>query len=96
MFDCVIPTREGRHGRLFIKNTSGLSANKFHEAININNQKYQSDFSPIDKNCNCELCQNYTRAYLHHIFALKDPLAMRLASMHNLKFYMDLMEELRS
>ena len=102
MFDCVIPTREGRHGRLFIKNveTQNFASldkkNKFYETININNQKFAEDFSPIDKNCDCELCQNYTRAYLHHIFALKDPLAMRLASMHNLKFYMNLMEELRS
>lgn len=126
MFDCVIPTREGRHGRLFIrkKNTSpqpspykgeGVnSANPsplqgegvsiaietdevdFYETININNEKFKEDFSPVDKNCDCELCKNHTKSYLRHLFTNKDPLAQRLASAHNLKFYMDLMEGLRN
>lgn len=104
MFDCVIPTREGRHGRLFIwnpgtelSNLEELSSRKpFYETININNEKFKEDFNPIDKNCNCELCQNHTRAYLKHLFAIGDPLAMRLASIHNLKFYMKLMEKLRN
>jgi queuine tRNA-ribosyltransferase len=87
MFDCVIPTREGRHGRLFIRDN---------KTINISNGKYKNDFSPIDKQCECALCKNYTKAYLHHMFVLKEPLAMRLASIHNLKFYMDLMEKLRN
>ena len=58
-------------------------------------EKFKKDFKPIDKNCACELCQNYSRAYLHHLFASKEPLAMRLASIHNLKFYLDLMRKLR-
>lgn len=112
MFDCVIPTREGRHGRLFIRKgnfqfpISNLQANhndqisnekddSFYETININNEKYREDFSPIDANCDCELCANHTRSYLRHIFIMKDPLAMRLASVHNLKFYMDLMKAIR-
>ena len=68
---------------------------KFYDVININNEKYKEDFSKTDSNCDCELCQNYSRAYLSHLFAMKEPLAMRLASLHNLKFYMDLMKELR-
>ena len=124
MFDCVIPTREGRHGRIFLRknnviaseakqsrnninnlNSTGLPRRLadetprndkiFYETININNGKFKEDFSPVDPNCDCELCRNYSRAYLRHIFQMKDPLAMRLASIHNLKFYMDLMENLR-
>lgn len=101
MFDCVIPTREGRHGRLFLrkdnwkKDTICNFKEKFYDNININNGKYKNDFEPLDKFCNCELCRNYTRAYLHHIFSSKDPLGMRLASAHNLKFYADLMEKIK-
>ncbi|MFA4818076.1 MAG: tRNA guanosine(34) transglycosylase Tgt [Parcubacteria group bacterium] len=103
IFDCVIPTREGRHGRLFLWNPRAelsdfkeLGSRKpFYETININNEKFKDDFAPVDPYCDCELCQNHTRAYLKHLFASKDLLAMRLASMHNLKFYMELMEKLR-
>lgn len=118
MFDCVIPTREGRHGRLFLwKNTSssapllakergrktpsplqgeGWDEVDFYETINITNGKFKSEFSPIDDNCDCELCQNYSRAYIHHLFAVGEPLGMRLASIHNLKFYMELMKRLKN
>jgi queuine tRNA-ribosyltransferase len=107
MFDCVIPTREGRHGRLFIWknaetsnvethcNASLPAGQKFYETININNEKFKEDFAPVDKNCDCELCQNHTKSYLRHLFVSKDPLGMRLAAMHNLQFYMQLMEKLR-
>lgn len=120
MFDCVIPTREGRHGKLFIfnkqfkfpisnlayrqagfqfPNKSKISKLKnkklFYETININNSKFQKDFSPVDENCDCELCKNYSRAYLNHLFKINDPLGMRLASIHNLRFYVKLMENLR-
>lgn len=90
MFDCVIPTREGRHGRLFLRK-GGFK----YEAININNEKYKKDFEPVDQKCDCLLCKNYTRAYLRHLFAVGEPLAMRLASIHNLKFYLDLMKKLQ-
>ncbi len=114
MFDCVIPTREGRHGRLFVwnkqtefpisnnqfpnknqnlKNTN--EKNSFYETINISNEKYKEDFSVIDDNCDCELCRNYSKSYLRYLFVKKEPLAMRLAAMHNLKFYMDLMKKIR-
>lgn len=113
MFDCVIPTREGRHGRLFLRKSNfkfqpktdppmaeNINAKEnanaeFYETININNGKFAEDFSPISEDCDCELCQNHTRAYLHHLFVSRDPLGMRLAAAHNLKFYMKLMEGLR-
>ena len=97
MFDCVIPTREGRHGRLFLRKDNfkfPIQDENFYETININNEKYKEDFSSIDKNCDCYTCRNYSRAYLRHLFKVGEPLAMRLASMHNLKFYLDLMKEL--
>lgn len=109
MFDCVIPTREGRHGRLFrwesqdtkhnmfageagIQNTSIAD---FYETINISNEQYKEDFMPVDKDCDCELCKNYSKAYLRHLFLVEDPLAGRLATLHNLRFYMRLMGLLR-
>lgn len=107
MFDCVIPTREGRHGRLFVWDKqskfpiSNLQFQKnkkksFYKTININNQKFKKDFRPIDKNCGCYTCQNFTKSYLNHLFRSKDPLAGRLASIHNLKFYLELMEALKA
>lgn len=103
MFDCVIPTREGRHGRLFLWNKNvetrqcliSTDGEKFYETININNEKFKEDFAPIDPDCGCELCANHTRAYLRHLFAVNDPLAMRLAAIHNLHFYIDLMAKIR-
>ena len=102
MFDCVIPTREGRHGRLFLRKGEFKIQNSklkikeslrddFYMTININNEKYKNDFTPVDAACDCMLCKNYTRAYLRHLFATGEPLALRLASLHNLKFYLDLM-----
>ncbi len=101
MFDCVIPTREGRHGRLFIWNEqTELSNDKnasenFYKTINISNEKYKEDFSLVDPSCDCGLCSKYTRAYLRHLFTVGEPLAGRLASLHNLRFYLKLMERLR-
>jgi queuine tRNA-ribosyltransferase len=102
MFDCVIPTREGRHGRLFRwKNQDtgyriqDTNPSDFYETININNEQFKEDFSPVDETCDCELCRNHTKAYLRHLFRVGDSLGGRLASLHNLRFYMRLMESLR-
>ena len=84
-FDCVMPSRNARHGHLFT--SKGI--------ININNNKYERDDSPVDENCDCELCQNYSKAYLRHLFKAKEMLAMRLAVIHNLRFYNRLMEDIR-
>ncbi len=109
MFDCVIPTREGRHGRLFlwkhnlqnqntkthIPNSHQILADDFYETINIKNEQFKEDFTPVDPTCDCTLCTQYTRSHLKHLFRVEEPLAPRLASEHNLRFYMRLMEQLR-
>ena len=84
-FDCVMPSRNARHGHLFT--TKGI--------ININNNKYETDDTPIDENCDCELCRNYSKAYLRHLFKAKEILGMRLAVVHNMRFYNKLMEDIR-
>jgi len=85
MFDCVMPTRNARNGQLF------TSFGK----LNIRNEKYKNDFNTIDENCNCSTCQNYTRAYLRHLFNIKEVLGLRLATIHNLYYYLNLMEQMR-
>jgi len=116
MFDCVIPTREARHGRLyvnlpqapsFVRRGENLANNnlplrrgggrrpvglKFYQTINITNAKFKTDFSPINQTN----LKQYSKAYLHHLFKTGEPLAMRLATMNNLEFYLRLMEEIRS
>ena len=84
-FDCVMPARNARHGKLFT--WSGT--------LNIRNEKYTTDESPIDPECNCPTCRNFSRAYLRHLFKAEEMLAMRLAVMHNLYFYNTLMERIR-
>ena len=85
LFDCVMPSRNARHGHLFTWN--GI--------INIMNAKYELDEAPIDTECDCPVCQHHTRAYLRHLFKAKEMLGMRLAVMHNLYFYNTLMRKIR-
>jgi queuine tRNA-ribosyltransferase len=85
-FDCVLPARNGRHGHVFTN--SGK--------INLLNAKFELDDSPIDKDCQCPTCKNYSRAYIRHLFKAKEMLAMRLCVLHNLYFYNSLMQEIRS
>jgi len=98
IFDCVIPTRNARHGSLFVwkDKKKNIKSRNFYQTINITNAKYKKDFKPIDLNCDCYTCQNYTRAYLRHLFAVGEPFAGRLVSIHNLKFYQDLMKILQA
>lgn len=98
MFDCVIPTREGRHGRLFLwRDDMEIDAEHldFYETININNEQFTRDFTAVDASCDCTLCTKYTRAHVRHLFRVGEALAFRLASEHNLRFYMRLTEKLR-
>lgn len=85
LFDCVMPSRNARHGHMFT--WSGTR--------NIMNAKYELDEKPIDENCDCPTCQQYSRAYIRHLFKAKEMLAMRLAVMHNLYFYNTLLEKVR-
>lgn len=97
MFDCVIPTREARHGRLYIYIENPAIENldsKFYERIQINNSRFQDDCSPIDKTCDCDACQNHSRSYIRHLFRIQEGLSQRLATIHNLRFYLRLMEVL--
>ncbi len=85
LFDCVMPSRNARHGHLNTQN--GI--------INIKNAKYELDESPVDSTCECECCKNFSRAYLRHLFKAGEILAMRLAVIHNLHFYNKLLENIR-
>ncbi|KKQ79703.1 MAG: Queuine tRNA-ribosyltransferase [Parcubacteria group bacterium GW2011_GWC2_38_7] len=99
MFDCVIPTREARHGRLYIwKKKTGLlkTKAKFYETINVKAQKLQFDKKPINKESQFPELRNHTRAYLRQLFINDDPTAQRLVTLNNLEFYLDLMKQIRS
>ncbi|MBR2634188.1 MAG: tRNA guanosine(34) transglycosylase Tgt [Clostridia bacterium] len=85
LFDCVMPSRNARHGHLVTHD--GI--------INLNNNRYERDPNPIDPNCDCPVCRRYSRAYIRHLLKAKEALGQRLAVMHNLYFYNNLMEEIR-
>jgi queuine tRNA-ribosyltransferase len=82
MFDCVVPTRNGRNGQAFT--WSG--------ELQLRNAEYKEDFTPIDKDCGCMACRNYTRAYIRHLFNTQELLGLRLVSLHNVHFYVKLVE----
>lgn len=86
LFDCVMPSRNARHGHLFTS----------YGIININNKKYERDMTPIDENCNCPACRRYSKAYIRHLLKAGEMLASRLLVLHNLYFYNHLMEDIRS
>jgi len=85
MFDCVMPTRNGRNGHLFTR--SGV--------VRIRNAKYAADLSPIDPECGCYACQNFTRSYLRHLDRLNEMLGAQLMTLHNLHYYQELMQGMR-
>ena len=85
MFDCVLPTRNARNGSLFTRLGKMI----------IKNSEYADDFLPVDSECGCSTCRNYTRAYLRHLFHTGEITALRLATIHSLYFYMDLMRKMR-
>ncbi len=85
LFDCVMPSRNARHGHLFT--SQGI--------INIANAKYEQDDSPIDPECDCPACRNFSRAYIRHLQKSQEALGLRLAVIHNLRFYNKLMEDIR-
>lgn len=85
MFDCVMPTRNARNANVFTWNGT----------LSMRNAKYKDDFGPLDENCNCYTCRNYSRAYLRHLFVAEEILALELASIHNLYFYLELVRNAR-
>ena len=85
MFDCVLPTRLARHGALMTS----------HGRVNIKNEKYKEDFTPLDDRCDCYCCKNYTKAYLRHLYICDETFGKRLLSIHNVRFLIHLVEEAR-
>ena len=85
MFDCVLPTRLARHGNAFTR----------HGKINLKNAKYKEDFTPIEESCDCYACKNYTKAYIKHLITCNEMLGGRLLSIHNIRFLIKEMEEIR-
>ncbi|MEO5340197.1 MAG: tRNA guanosine(34) transglycosylase Tgt [Magnetococcus sp. MYC-9] len=85
MFDCVLPTRNARNGQLLTR----------HGPMNIKQARFREDASPVDDRCGCESCRHYSRAYLHHLFRSKEILGLRLMTLHNLHYYLQLMTEMR-
>ncbi len=85
MFDCVLPTRLARHGHAFTLNGK----------INLKNAKYKEDFSPVDENCDCYLCKNFTKAYVRHLIIASETFGQRLLSIHNIRFLIKIMENIR-
>ncbi len=86
MMDCVLPSRSGRTGQLFTQRG----------VVNIKNSRHQDDPRPIDENCSCPACRNYSRAYLHHVFKSNEIISSMLLTWHNLHYYQYLMEGIRS
>lgn len=85
IFDCVLPTRIARHGNAFTRNGK----------LNIKNAKYKEDFTPIEENCDCYACKNYTKAYIRHLINVDETFGQRLLSIHNIRFLIKLTEEIR-
>ena len=84
-FDCVYPTRNGRHGHVYTR----------HGKLNLMNAKFEMDLRPIEEGCNCPVCRNHSRAYIRHLLKAGEMLGLRLCVMHNLYFYNTLMEDIR-
>ena len=97
MFDCVAPTRMARNGTLYVSPPArgGVGGGGRKYRIAITNAKFKDDLSPIDPTCSCATCKNHTRAYLHHLFDTNELLGYRLATIHNLHFFLDLMQQMR-
>jgi len=100
IFDCTLPTRDARHQRLYVftkepTNMRDLEQKETFGYLDIGKALYQNDQSPIDPTCDCHTCKNFSRAYLHHLFKIKDTTALRLATIHNLRHYTKVIELLR-
>ena len=100
MFDCVVPSREARHGRLYLWTGKKISLKKkndksYYQTINVKAEKFKLDKSPINAKSKIKLLRIYSKAYLRHLFSVEDPLAARLATLNNIEFYLELMKKIR-
>ena len=86
MFDCVLPTRNARNGQMFARNGT----------INISNSRFARDTGPVESDCGCYTCRNYSRAYLRHLYMARELLAYRLNTIHNIHFFINFMQQIRS
>jgi len=86
MFDCVMPTRNARNGQLFTSRGT----------INISNARFKTDTQPVEPDCRCYTCRNYSRAYLRHLYMSRELLAYRLNTIHNIYYYISLMKNMRN
>jgi queuine tRNA-ribosyltransferase len=98
VFDCVLPTRDARHGRLYCMKAGWEEKlhERFYEYYVPTKSEHREEMGPVDEECDCHTCRNYSRAYLYHLFKIGDATAWRLATIHNLRFYARLMERLRN
>lgn len=98
MFDCVLPTRNARHGTLYVWKDAALLGKSpdFYELLHVTNEQFATDAAPIDATCVCFTCKNHSRAYVRHLFSVEEPLAARLATIHNVYFYQELMRRIRA
>ena len=94
IFDCVLPTRNARHGSLFVTKGNGETGGRTFDLVRIDAQKYETDLSPIDKDCDCPTCKNYTRAYIRFLLKKKNPVGFTLASIHNVWWYLSFLKTL--
>lgn len=95
MFDCVLPTRNARHGSLFVWKKASLTGT-FWQEMSIRAARYRTDMRPIDPSCPCPACSSFSRAYIRHLLLTKEPLGIRLATLHNVTFILTVMERIRS
>jgi queuine tRNA-ribosyltransferase len=99
IFDCVLPTRDARHGRLYTFSAPSpdevdVLTPGFYRFLYVRDEKHKRQRGPISAACDCACCRTYSLAYVHHLFAVGDPLGLRLATLHNLRFYTQLLEGL--
>ncbi len=87
LFDCVIPTRNARHGLIYVNKTKGEPSGKHFDVLHIKSLRYNNDLQPLDSECKCPVCQNYTRSYIRFLLKRKNPVGYTLASLHNLWWY---------
>jgi len=96
MFDCVMPSRNARHGTVYVRNGKPLAEeNSFYDIVHITNEIHTKSTEPLDPNCDCHTCKTYSRGFLRHLFTVEETLGQRLLTVHNLRFYLKMMGELR-